>query len=1541
MLSSPYLRDISVIDDRLIGKDMLEILEKCVSLASPDTLQTLSINLHSDPESIRDVVARDTKGTLSPTSQLSLDVQITIGFVVQQDQHLRTLCFLNPSRTALDPQSTPLISTQHQHPLSCSSFPFTHPKSKCPLLDHPTQPVLDLSRNNISSIDKPLVVPTLTSLSLALNRLTSFVLPNGSHLPRLPILDLRMNYLDTLDEQTFESLPTMKSFYLTSNKLESLPDRLGDILPNLSTVWVGQNRLKTLSSSYSDLTNPIDIFSGTNELVSCPDFWMRSTGDLRVNIPNNRLRTLPRLSCEVVVFSADSNQISEIGEGVERLVCDYSSDVFAWPSRMKSVSLKDNLISSLPKTLFTPTLTCLLLAHNLLTDLADGLFTLPNLQTLDVSFNSLAIIPPSISQLRSLVKVTFGLKKIKEVPNELFRFPTLIFLILSHNKLTSLPTDPAMSPNCELSLGFVDPLNNSMIYEKTGTGTHARAVVCPLERLLLASNQLTSVPPLVSQFRKLHTLSLAGNGISELLRHFFHLLPNLSRHRLSFRELTHLPKSIGSGNTKRISLDVSFNKMTYLTHFYFFISQTVLSNHPTLNHFSHISSPKVILSSIQYESRNLGIKDNFVELQGTANTVLVFDSKHHSSNGVETLLRISNSTVKMDKLRLDGCVNQPNPLHRSYSSVSDVGAISLFSVCSSSVRLSNSEMLVGSGQSPFVVTGQQDAENSEQTMICVVASVLLSSNSIIGATASILADSGNLGLSVSVMSCDMDSTRIGSWNGLLVDQRKPGASTSNVVDIETFLSDCRLENVTGAASNRHADGGCKLWRQRLVSNSITKSSSVLSGTVIRDFNDGGDLLCANTTFASCSTSAAPPITRHSIEATLLQPYLLPNLRQHTSKDGKYEWTDSAFQNTPGFNFYAYAKDTYYYDQGLNFIFGTAADTITFSSCSFTDIDGEDPSDSFRQHALSTICLQCPSSLFIDRCSFNNCSSEGLAGAVTVDVEFEFLKASITSSSFDDCIAKVVVDTTTQSSVLFHRSLGILTIDSSNLTYNGQTAQQQIIRSQGLLVANSQFIFNGSIVTHPVDVFASPYHFRFTRFTSDTQAEYDVYASFKGGVHDEWTFFGCVSNSVEAHDLQIYGLTVPSIDLEPEQIIVESGSLQTILSNNPTVNTVFIGAGDFGTFSVEGRLFSLYGWTPKAASNPSSTPITKLAATVGSDPYADFRLNNIQVAPCSSSSTIITSAGYCSLIRVVVDSVKEQAAPLFVMSGSSACLYVHNCKITNIVNSKANIVTVTEGAQISFEFSVFANITTTECVVSAVGSLYVTFDTSFLNHIHRTEGSGPAAIEVSSASSLTLSEVVLHHCVSDKGNAGAIHISTSSPAFISLSLTFLSNSGANTSPKDIFIEGLDEQECRDLLMQGIHVGQGPHFGWSKEGHMGVGSIQIPSVVFHVSTLTRFQTPTAGETHYVHPSDFQIRDVLVNLMPQEQGFEIDPIDLKIFDLNKLSGFSILRSVDPNFCRIDLKMQSLGMSNGRTKRRSTRTTDSGHVQVKKKCFMWPKST
>ncbi|KAK2954516.1 hypothetical protein BLNAU_10536 [Blattamonas nauphoetae] len=884
---------------------------------------------------------------------------------------------------------------------------------------------------------------------------------------------------------------------------------------------------------------------------------------------------------------------------------------------------------------------------------------------------------------------------------------------------------------------------------------------------------------------------------------------------------------------------------------------SVLNKHVTPNHSTRISALQVTLGSNNYECRNVEIMDNVVELQGTANTALVFDRTSHSSNGVESLLRIWNSTVEMDKLRLDGCVHGPNTLHHSYSSTFDAGAFSLFSIRSSTVRLSNSEMRIGSGQSPFVVLGRQDAENSEETMICVVGSVLRWTDWIVGATTSIVADSGNLGLSVSVVSCKLDSLRIGSWNGLLVDEPKQSTSNSDVVRIETLLSDCRLENVTGAAPNRRADGGSKLWRQRLLSNSISKSSSVLSGTVIRDFNDGGDLLCSNTTFTSCSTSTLHPTTRHSIETSLLEPYLRPNLRRHKSKDGRYEWTDSDFQDVPGFNFYAYRKGEPYYFNGQIFNFGSTTDTIHFTRSNFSNIDGTEPNDKYRQRTLPAICVRCPSSLFIDRCSFNNCSSYENAGAINIDVYDGFLKAAITSSSFDDCLMHWGA-----SSVLYHQSHGILTLASSNLTYVGQTNQQQIIRSQGIIVANTQITFNGSVVTNAISLFYGTYQFRFSRFISDTVAAQDISLG-DPNYHDEWAFFGCVSTSLEAHAMTLSGLSFSSIIPTPNQVIAESGSLQTILTTNPTVTTVFVKPGDFGSFDIEDRTLSLKGWTPKADSSPPSSQITKFAVTVKSD--GECTISVIQLAPCSSSSTILTTNGICSLVHVVVDSVKDHTASLFIVSGTSAVLSFDTCKITNIVTSKANLVAITAAAQFSFIHSLFTNITTTECVVSAVDTNTVFFNNSFLTHVHRTTGSGPAAIYVSSASSLTLNGVVLHLCVSDYGNTGALHISTSSPASLSMNLTCFSNSGADTSPKDVFFDGLDEQECLEVLKLGIHVGEGPHFEWSKDDIVGLSSIQFSESSFSISTLPRYQAPIMKDAHHFHPSDIQIRDILVNLKP----------------------------------------------------------------------------
>ncbi|KAK2952661.1 hypothetical protein BLNAU_12310 [Blattamonas nauphoetae] len=363
-------------------------------------------------------------------------------------------------------------------------------------------------------------------------------------------------------------------------------------------------------------------------------------------------------------------------------------------------------------------------------------------------------------------------------------------------------------------------------------------------------------------------------------------------------------------------------------------------------------------------------------------------------------------------------------------------------------------MRIESGQSPFVVSGRQDAGNSDETMICVVGSVLRWTDWIIGATTSIVADSGNLGLSVSVVSCNLDCGRIGSWNGLLVDEAKASTSNSDVVRIDTLLSDCRLENVTGAAPNRHANGGSKLWSQRLLSNSISKSSSVLSGTVIRDFNDGGDLLCSNNTFTSCSTSTVRPMTR-----------------RHKSKDGRYEWQDAAFGTGTLFDFYDYSSDGEdYYIKGANFFFSTCDDTIHFTRCNFANIDGTDPTDEdYRGEYGTAILVRCHSSLLVDECHFSSCTSQLLSGAIHVEMDSGDPSVLVNSSTFEECSSAKAY----QPSILYFYSFGSATLSSSVFTGNMAVRNDYIVQSDSLIASSCSFDYDSVMNQRAIRIEAFP------------------------------------------------------------------------------------------------------------------------------------------------------------------------------------------------------------------------------------------------------------------------------------------------------------------------------------------------------------------------------------------------------------------------------------------------------------------------------------
>ncbi|KAK2955215.1 hypothetical protein BLNAU_9767 [Blattamonas nauphoetae] len=442
----------------------------------------------------------------------------------------------------------------------------------------------------------------------------------------------------------------------------------------------------------------------------------------------------------------------------------------------------------------------------------------------------------------------------------------------------------------------------------------------------------------------------------------------------------------------------------------------VIQHHFEQNQSNRFFRDQLTLDSTQYECRNLGINDSSLKLQGNWNTKIILDEHAIHTNRFSALLCISNSSVELDGLQLDAYHNHPNTPHRPYSSGYAGQSISVLSICSSSIVVSNSEIRVPPQQSPFVITGSENVGMDETTHISVQNSSLFSSSSISRATTLILPNARDLGLCISMMSCNIDSTQIGSDTGLLVQVANSPGSSKNFGRIETLLSGNHIENVTRTSSI---------------------STSVLCGSIVRDMSLGGDLLSTNTSFVSCSTSSVQPLSKRTLDNHFLKPYL----------EGAYEWEGENFGDGTLFHFFDFSTGYQtYFSEGSRFLFSSYSHTIRFTRCTFTNIDGKDADDEYRDTDGAAIIIRCPSSLLVEECQFSNCGGSMHGGAIDIVLEQEHSTASITSTSFEE---------------------------------------------SGIIVSNCLFNYNGSMFYSALYVDGDKSQILYTSFSSDTKAELDV------------------------------------------------------------------------------------------------------------------------------------------------------------------------------------------------------------------------------------------------------------------------------------------------------------------------------------------------------------------------------------------------------------------------------------------------------------------
>ncbi|KAA6357922.1 MAG: hypothetical protein EZS28_046551, partial [Streblomastix strix] len=209
---------------------------------------------------------------------------------------------------------------------------------------------LDVEGNNIDKICYKIDGDKLVQLSLMLNEIKNVEFVEGTRLSKLESLDVRMNRVEEFTEKTFEFIHNIRTLLMTHNKMSIYPQNIKDLLPNLKVLWSGENRLVEIPSTIGEIKGMLNMYVSTNHIVRCPNLLNMSEA-FRVNVSDNLLTDMPRLSKDVLLFMIDKNRIISLTD-------------LPPGSRMQTFSARFNSITEIPSSLCRPGLINLILTGN-------------------------------------------------------------------------------------------------------------------------------------------------------------------------------------------------------------------------------------------------------------------------------------------------------------------------------------------------------------------------------------------------------------------------------------------------------------------------------------------------------------------------------------------------------------------------------------------------------------------------------------------------------------------------------------------------------------------------------------------------------------------------------------------------------------------------------------------------------------------------------------------------------------------------------------------------------------------------------------------------------------------------------------------------------------------------------------------------------------------------------------------------------------------------------------------------------------------------